>query len=274
MLGRPLPPRSDPRYAAPVSPSPLASPLLSALPGVRHGFFTREGGVSGAPYASLNVGRGSRDAPAAVEQNRARAAAWFGLPPEALLTAYQVHSADALDASAFAGGARPEGDAVVAREAGALCGALSADCAPVLLADAQARVVAAAHAGWRGALGGIVEATVAAMERAGAARDRIVAAVGPCIAAESYEVGADFRDAFAARAPEAEAFFAPRGAKGKWSFDLPGFVLDRLARAGVAQAEWVGCDTCADEARFFSNRRALHRGEADYGRLLSAIALA
>ena len=253
--------------------TPVASPLLSALPGVRHGFFTREGGVSAGVYASLNVGRGSRDDPAAVEQNRARAAAWFDRPPEALLTAYQVHSAQALEAEAFDGGARPEGDAVVASTPGPVCGALAADCAPVLLADAEARVVAAAHAGWKGALGGIVEATVAAMERAGASRGRIVAAVGPCIAPQSYEVAADFRDAFGARAPDADRFFAPRGSAERWSFDLPGFVLDRLAGAGVAQAEWVGLDTYADEARFFSNRRAFHRGEADYGRLLSAIAL-
>ncbi len=254
-------------------PVPITSPLLAALPGVRHGFFTREGGVSGGVYASLNVGRGSHDDPAAVEENRARAAAWFGLAPEALLTAYQVHSADALDADAFTGGVRPEGDAVVARAPGVVCGALAADCAPVLLADEEARVVAAAHAGWKGALGGIVDATVASMERAGARRSRIVAAVGACIAPASYEVADDFRAAFAARAPEASGFFTPRGPAGKWSFDLPGFVLDRLARASVEHVEWVGLDTCADEARFFSNRRAFHRGEPDYGRLLSAIAL-
>ncbi len=252
---------------------PVRSPLLDALPGVRHAFFTREGGVSTGAYASLNVGRGSRDDPAAVEENRRRAAAGFDLPPEALLTAYQTHSADALPASAFAGGARPEGDAVVAAAPGVVCGALHADCAPVLLADVEARVVAAAHAGWKGALGGIVEATVAAMVAAGARRERLVAAVGPCIAPASYEVGEDFRAAFAARAPDSDGFFAPRGAAAKWSFDLPAFVLDRLAAAGVGRAEWIGLDTYADEARFFSNRRAVHRGEGDYGRLLSAIAL-
>ena len=255
------------------APAPLASPLLAALPGVRHAFFTREGGVSLGLYAGLNVGRGSKDDPAAVETNRARAAAGFGLPAEALLTAYQVHSATALHAASFAGGARPEGDAVVAAAPGVICGALAADCAPVLLADAQARVVAAAHAGWKGALSGIVEATVAAMVRAGAERGRIVAAVGPCIAPQSYEVGEDFRTAFAERAPEATAFFTPRAAAAKWSFDLPAFVLDRLARAGVGQAEALRVDTYADAARFYSNRRAVHRGEGDYGRLLSAIAL-
>ena len=252
----------------------VRSPLLDALPGVRHAFFTREGGVSTGVHASLNVGRGSKDDPAAVEENRRRAAAWFGRDAEALLTAYQTHSADALPASAFAGGARPEGDAVVADAPGAICGALSADCAPVLLADAEARVVAAAHAGWKGALGGIVGATVEAMVAAGARRERLVAAVGPCIAPASYEVGEDLRAAFAERAPGSDGCFAPRGPAGKWSFDLPAFVLARLADAGVARAEWVGHDTYADAERFFSNRRAVHRGEADYGRLLSAVALA
>ena len=252
--------------------SPLHSARLLALPGVRHAFFTREGGVSQGLYASLNVGRGSKDDPAAVEENRARAARWFGLPREALLTAYQVHSARALAAAAFAGGARPEGDAVVASAPGALCGALAADCAPVLLADAQARVVAAAHAGWRGALGGVVEATVAAMVAAGAERARIVAAVGPCIAPQSYEVGEDFRQRFAQEAPAAAARFTARQ-PGKWSFDLPGYVLDRLEGAGVVQCEALRLDTCVDEPRFFSNRRAFLRGEPDYGRLLSAIAL-
>ena len=256
-----------------MSLSPVRSPLLDALPGVRHAFFTREGGVSQGVYAGLNVGRGSRDDGAAVEQNRALAAAWFGRPAEALLTAYQVHSAKALHAADFADSARPDGDAVVASAPGVICGALAADCAPVLLADPEARVVAAAHAGWRGALGGIVAATLDAMQRSGARRERIVAAVGPCIAPASYEVGEDFRDAFMRDAPEAAALFAPRGAPGKWSFDLPAFVLDRLARAGIERAEWMGLDTCADEARFFSNRRVFHRGEADYGRLLSAIAL-
>lgn len=254
-----------------MSLQPVRSPLLDALPGVRHAFFTREGGVSAGVHAGLNVGRGSKDDPTAVEENRRLAAAWFDRSADALLTAYQVHSAKALTTADFAGGARPEGDAVVSASPGVICGALAADCAPVLLADSEARVVAAAHAGWKGALGGIVAAAVEAMEQAGARRERIVAAVGPCIAPASYEVGEDFRDAFMRDAPEAAAFLSPRGAK--WSFDLPGFVLDRLTRAGVAQAEWVGLDTYADETRFFSNRRAFHRDEADYGRLLSAIVL-
>lgn len=251
----------------------LTSPLLAALHGVRHGFFTRKGGVSEGVYAALNVGRGSKDDPAAVEENRRRAASAFGLPVLALLTAYQIHSADAVEASAFAEGAHPKADAVVWRQPDVMCGALSADCAPILLADPQAGVVAAAHAGWRGALGGIVASTVAAMIRAGASRGGIVAAIGPCIGPASYEVGEDFRAAFDRDASWAAAHFVPATAAGKLMFDLPGFVLDQLARAGVERAEWLGRDTYAEPDLFFSNRRAVHRGESDYGRLLSAIAL-
>jgi len=253
--------------------SPLASPLLSRLPGVRHGFFTRQGGVSTGLYASLNAGRGSKDESAAVVENRRRVAAHFGAPPAALLTAYQIHSATPLIADAPWGDARPEGDAVVTSTPGLVCSALAADCAPILLADAQAGVVAAAHAGWKGALGGVAEATVKAMIAHGADASRIVAAVGPCIGPQSYEVGEDFLNAFMAKAPEAAAFFRPGAAPDKRLFDLPGFVLDRLARAGVTQAEWTGGDTYGDEALFFSNRRAFHRGEGDYGRLISGIVL-
>ncbi len=259
-----------------MSPRPLpvvTSPLLAGLPGVRHAFFTREGGVSSGVYASLNVGRGSRDDAAAVAQNRVRAAAHFGQPVERLLACYQVHSARAVIADAPWGDSRHEADGVATATVGLVCGALAADCAPVLFADPQAQVVASAHAGWRGALGGVVEATVAAMEQLGASAARITAAVGPCIAPQSYEVGEDFLQAFAERAPEAARFFAPGETAQKRRFDLPGFVLDRLARAGVTEAEWVGRDTYAEEGAFFSNRRAVHRGEGDYGRLLSAIML-
>ncbi len=252
----------------------VTSPLLARLSGVRHAFFTRKGGVSQDLYASLNVGRGSRDEPAAVEENRARAAAHFGQPEDRLLTCYQVHSARAVAADAPWAGARHEADGVATRTPGLVCGALSADCAPVLLADPEARVVAAAHAGWRGALGGVVEATLQRMEDLGARREQVVAAVGPCIAQASYEVGEDFLAAFMARAPDADRFFVSGVSADKRQFDLPGFVLDRLARAGVKEAEWVGHDTCVEEADFFSNRRAVHRGEGDYGRLLSAISLA
>jgi YfiH family protein len=256
----------------------VTSPLLEGLDGVRHGFFTRRGGSSGGLYASLNVGIGSRDDPAAVRANRAAAAAAFGQPLEALTTCYQVHSATAVVAEApwgdgSGGDARREGDAVATSRPGVMCGALSADCAPVLLVDPVARVVGAAHAGWRGALGGIVGATVARMGELGATPDRMVAVVGPCIGPQSYEVGAEFRDTFMATAPEAEVLFRPAEAAGKQMFDLPGFVLDRLRRAGIEQVAWIGRDTYAEQDAFFSNRRAVHRGEGDYGRLLSAIML-
>jgi YfiH family protein len=250
----------------------LTSPLLD-LPGVRHAFFTRAGGVSAGIYDSLNVGRGSGDDPADVTENRRRTAAHFGLPAPALSTAYQLHSATALVADRPWGDARPQGDAVVSLTPGVLCGALAADCAPVLLADPQARVVASVHAGWKGALGGVVEAAVAAMVDLGADPRRIAAVVGPCIGPASYEVGLEFLAAFEAVDAGHGQFFVAGAAADKRMFDLPGFVLARLRGAGVGTCEWVGCDTCADEARFFSNRRAFKRGEPDFGRLLSAIVL-
>jgi YfiH family protein len=188
-----------------------------------------------------------------------------------LLTCYQIHSCLAVIANE-PWAIRPEADAVVTARSGLACGALSADCAPILLADAEARVVAAAHAGWKGALGGVIESVVATMETQGARRERVVAAVGPCIAQASYEVGEEFRDRFVGETADSDRFFIP-GRPGKRRFDLPGFVLWRLAEAGVRQAEWIGRDTCAEEALFFSNRRGVLRGEADYGRLLSAIVL-
>ena len=253
--------------------APLASSKLAALPGIKHGFFTRKGGVSTGLYDSLNVGRGSKDDPADVLENRRRAAAWFGATPEALLTCYQIHSARVLVADRPWDDQRPEADGVATETVGLVCGALSADCVPVLLADPQARVVGACHAGWKGALGGVIEAAVAAMEREGASASRIVAAVGPCIGPNSYEVGFDFLETFAAKDAASARFFRPGVSAEKRMFDLPAYALDRLARAGVTNAEWIGHDTCADEALFFSNRRAVKRGEGDYGRLLSAIAL-
>jgi len=250
----------------------LQSPLLSALGCVRHAFFTRQGGVSQGIYASLNVGRGSKDDPAAVMENRTRAAAWFGLAEPELLCAYQIHSATAhiVDRG---WSAPPQGDALVTRTPGLALGALSADCAPILIADAQAGVVASVHAGWRGALGGVIASAVAAMVELGASPAAMVAAVGPCIGPRSYEVGLEFEARFLAEAPATAAHFAPAPVDDKRLFDLPGFVLRRLSEAGVGQGEWIGADTCADEAAFFSNRRAVHRGEGDYGRLLSAIML-
>ncbi|MGI8839866.1 MAG: peptidoglycan editing factor PgeF [Caulobacteraceae bacterium] len=254
------------------APPILTSPLLASVPGVRHAFFSRHGGVSKGIYASLNLGRGSRDAPADVAENRRRAAAVFDLGPEALNTCYQIHSNQVLTAEAKWGESRPRGDGVVAARPGFICGSLAADCAPVLIADGAARIVAAVHAGWRGALAGVVEAGVAAMIAQGASPPRMVAAVGPCIAQSSYEVGLDFLERFAADAAAAR-FFAPGTGDGKRQFDLPGYVLFRLAAAGVTNCEWVGRDTCAEEGDFFSNRRALRRGEGDYGRLLSAVVL-
>ncbi len=256
------------------APAPLRSARLDALPGVRHGFFTRAGGVSRGLYASLNTGQGSNDEPAAVAENRGRVERWFGRPAGSLHTAWQIHSADAIVVKQpWAAGERPRGDAVVTARPGLVCGALHADCAPVLLADAHARVVAAAHAGWRGAVAGIVEATVARMVELGARPDRVVAAVGPCIGQASYEVGDDLRDAVLLAHPGAERFFTPEHAPGRRRFDLEGFVLGRVHAAGVEQAEALGRDTCAETGLFFSNRRAVLAGEGDYGRLVSAIAL-
>jgi len=248
----------------------LTSPLLAA-PGVRHGFFTRQGGVSAGIYESLNVGVGSRDDPAAVAENRRRVAAWFGA--EALVTCYQVHSATALVADGPWPAGPPQADAVVSATPGVVCAALAADCAPILFVEPQARIVAAAHAGWRGALAGIVESTVRRMEGLGASRRSIRAAVGPCIGPKSYEVGLEFRAEFVRADPAYGRFFAAGASDDKRLFDLPGFVLSRLQAAGVTQCEWLGRDTCADADGFFSNRRAFRTGEPDYGRLVSAIML-
>jgi hypothetical protein len=251
----------------------LSSPLLAAQAGVRHGFFTRRGGVSQGIYASLNLGVGSNDDPARVAENRRRAAGYFGLEPARLLTGYQIHSATAMSVDGPWTAGPPQGDAIVTGAPGLACGALAADCAPVLIADAEAGVVAAAHAGWKGALGGVVAAAVAAMAALGGAPARMVAAVGPCIGPKSYEVGLEFFERFAAEAPGSERFFRPGAAADKRLFDLPAFVLGRLDQAGVGRSEWTGHDTYPDAERFYSNRRALHLGEPDYGRLLSAISL-
>ena len=252
--------------------APVTHPLLERT-GIRHGFFTREGGVSTGLYTGLNTGIGSSDDPEAVRENRRRIAAHMGGQPDDLATAYQIHSAIARVAEGPWCGDRPEGDAVVTRVPGVICGVLTADCAPVLLADAEAGVVAAVHAGWKGALGGVVHSAVTAMGALGALPRRTVAVVGPCIARESYEVGADFLDRFEHHDPGSARFFSEGATPDKRLFDLPGFVLWRLEQAGVGDAAWTGEDTCADEARFYSNRRAFQRGEPDFGRLMSAITL-
>ncbi len=250
-------------------PPTIVSDVLDGVPGVRHAFFTRRGGVSTGVYASLNVGLGSADEAAAVRENRRRAAAALGAT--SLVTAYQVHSAEVAVAAGPWDGEPPRADGLVATRPGVLLGALAADCAPVLIADVEGRAVAAVHAGWRGALGGVIAAAVQRLVEAGAARDRLAAAVGPCIGPASYEVGLEFEAAFAAADAAFARFFAPAAAPEKRLFDLPGFVLGRLAAAGVRRCAWTGHDTCAEADDFFSNRRAAKRGEADYGRLLSAI---
>ena len=248
---------------------PYQAQALAAVP---HGFLGREGGVSEGIFAGLNVGLGSSDDPAAVDENRRRAVAAV-LPGATLATVHQVHSARAVMATEpFAADARPQADALVTDRPGLLLGILTADCVPVLLADAQAGVVGAAHAGWKGALGGVTDATIAAMEELGARRDRIAAAIGPCIARASYEVD----DAFAARFEQAdpanEHFFAA-GRAGHQQFDIEAYVLARLAAAGVVRIEALGRDTYANPQSFFSYRRATHRGEPDYGREISLIGL-
>jgi YfiH family protein len=248
---------------------PVLTSKLLDLPGVRHAFFTRRGGVSEGLYESLNVGAGSNDDPIHVAENRRRAAAHLG---GTLVTAYQVHSAVAFGVEGAWPGGPPEGDAIVTKTPGVICGALAADCAPILLADAEARVVGAAHAGWKGALGGIAEAAIERMEALGADRRRIVAAIGPCIGPGSYEVGPEFQARFVQADVGNARFFQP-GDADRFMFDLPAYVLDRLHKAGVDRAEWIGQDTCADADQFFSNRHAFHRGDADYGRLLSGIML-
>lgn len=249
---------------------PITHPLLDRA-GVRHGFFTREGGVSTGLYEGLNTGIGSKDDPAAVAENRRRVAEHLGGTSDGIAACYQIHSAVARVAEAGWKGERPEGDAAVTAAPGVICAVLTADCAPVLLADPEAGVVGAAHAGWKGALGGIVHSTVAAMEALGARPARMVAVVGPCIAQASYEVGADYQERFEHHDPGTGRFFAPGAAADRRLFDLPGFVLWRLEQAGVADAAWTGHDTRVDAARFYSNRRAYLAGEPDFGRMMSAI---
>jgi YfiH family protein len=243
-----------------------------ALDGVAHGFLGRRGGLSTGVHAGLNVGIGSDDDSATVTRNRLLAVEAVR-PGAQLLTAYQIHSAEAVTVLAPVDDAfRPRGDALVTNRPGLALGILTADCAPVLFADAQAGVVGAAHAGWKGALGGVTDATILAMEAIGADRARIVAAVGPCIARASYEVDAGFLRRFCEDDPANERFFAD-GKADHHQFDLESYVVARLAAAGIGRIEALGLDTYADEDRFFSYRRATHRGEGSYGRQISLIGL-
>jgi len=243
-----------------------------ALDGVAHGFLGRRGGVSTGLVAGLNVGIGSADDPQAIAENRRRAAEAVR-PGARLVTLYQVHSPDAVAViEPFEDRLRPRADALVTDRPGLALGILTADCAPVLLADREAGVVGAAHAGWKGAIGGVTDSTIALMETLGAKRERIAAAVGPCIARASYEVDAGFFRRFAEADPANERFFAD-GRPEHFQFDLEAYVAHRLAAAGIRTVETLGLDTYADERRFYSFRRATHRGEPDYGRQISIIGL-
>lgn len=251
---------------------PLIRAGLFDAPGIAHGFTGRQGGVSTGPVASLNLGLGSDDDRAHVLENRRRATEAI-LPGGALVTLHQVHSAEVVTVTApIAPDERPRADAMVTDRPGLLLGALGADCPPILFADPDAMVIGAAHSGWKGTLAGVGEACVAAMEKLGARRERIRAAIGPAIAQASYEVDTGFRDRFLAIDPEWERFFRD-GKPGHCQFDLEGLVAARLAAAGIGRVECLGLDTYADADRFYSYRRATHRGEPDYGRQMGAIGL-
>jgi YfiH family protein len=242
--------------------------------GIRHAFFTRQGGVSDGIYGSLNCGFGSGDDVAKVEQNRAIAAATLHVAADRLVSCYQIHGTTALTVEQpWHRTENPHADAMVTTVPGIALGVLAADCAPVLFADPQARVIGAAHGGWRGTLSGVMESTVAAMVALGAQPRHIRAGIGPCIAQPSYEVGPEFPGTFAASDAESAAFFRPAPRDGHFLFDLPGYIAHRLGRLGLAVVEQAPHDTAAEEDLFFSYRRACMRGERDYGRGLAAIAL-
>src|SRR5215472_17043341 len=247
---------------------------LLTLTGFRHAFFTRAGGVSGGLYASLNGGVGSRDDAGKVVENRARMAAALGVEPHRLLTAYQSHSPNVVVAEApWAAENRPQADAIVTRMRSLAIGVTTADCGPVLFAEPRAGVIGAAHAGWRGALTGVIEATIAAMERLGAAQRQIRAAIGPMIRQGTYEVRPDLVERSRAEDPVSSRFFRPARLDRHAMFDLAGYIASRLKRAGISEVEDVGLCTYADPEQFFSYRRTTHRAEADYGRHVNAIAL-
>jgi polyphenol oxidase len=253
----------------------LQSAALASVPGVRHAFFTRGGGVSDGLYTSLNGGTGSNDTPVKVVENRARMAAAIGVEPGSFVTAYQIHSPDVVTIDRpWTPEERPRADAIVTRTPGIGIGVTTADCGPVLFADAQAQVIGAAHAGWRGAFMGVLEATLAAMERCGADRARIAAVLGPTIRQPNYEVGPEFAERFTDADAQNARFFRPSQRPGHAMFDLPGYIVARLTAAGVGRIEDLACCTYADPARFFSYRRSTHAKEPDYGRHVNAIALA
>jgi YfiH family protein len=247
---------------------------LNDAAGIRHAFFTREGGTSEGIFASLNCGFGSGDAPERVSENRARAMAALDLKADRLVTCHQIHSPEVVVVETpWRREDNPKADALVTNRRGVALGILTADCTPVLFADPAAGIIGAAHAGWRGALGGVLDATVAAMVKLGAEPARIRAGVGPCIAQRSYEVGPEFPAPFLAENPDNADLFAPARRDGHFMFDLGSYVERRLRQAGIGTIQRAPCDTVAEETRFFSYRRACLKGEKDYGRGLSAIVL-
>ena len=251
----------------------LSSPLLSAVPGLRHAFFTREGGVSEGIYAALNGGLGSRDDPEHVRENRRRIAEHMGVMPQQFLSVHQIHSPDAVVATAsWDSTTRPKADAIVTKSSTLAIGVTAADCGPILFVDPNARVIGAAHAGWKGALTGIVESTIDAMEKLGADRSGMVAAIGPLIRQHSYEVGGEFVERFLDDDADNAMYFIPSNRDGHAMFDLGGYIRMRLENAGVLMIDDLGVDTYSDE-RCFSYRRSVHRQEPDYGRHVHAIAL-
>lgn len=258
-----------------LKPTPILAPTLSAITGIAHGFFGREGGVSDGLYTALNCGLGSEDDRARVMENRRRVAAALGKPDAPVVTLYQTHSATAHIVSGPQNPSDlPKADAVVTATPGVIVGALAADCCPVLFADPEAKVVAAAHAGWRGAVGGILDATVATMQEAGARRERIIAAIGPCIGPQAYEVGPEFEAEVVALNAANARFFSRLTQGERPHFDLPGYVLARLGGLGLGHVESATRCTYENESEFFSYRRSCHRKEPDYGRQISAILVA
>ena len=253
----------------------LQAATLATLERIRHAFFTRSGGVSQGVYSSLNGGVGSSDAPDKVTENRARMAALFGVTPDRLLTAFQIHSPNVVIADEpWTPDKRPRADAIVTRVPRLAIGVSTADCGPLLFADSEAGVIGAAHAGWRGAITGVIEATTEAMERLGANRNRISVALGPTIRQQNYEVGAEFVERFLTADRANIRFFAASQRDGHAMFDLPSYIAERIRQIGIAQFEDLGLCTYADPSRFFSYRRTTLRGEPDYGRHVNAIVLA
>ncbi|MEQ8269079.1 MAG: peptidoglycan editing factor PgeF [Parvibaculum sp.] len=252
----------------------LTAKPLEVVPHVRHGFFTREGGVSKGIYAALNCGLGSNDDRGAVLKNRASVARALGVEPENLVTVHQIHSPDVVEVtSPWTWEDAPQADAMVTTASGIVLGVLAADCAPVLFADKKARVIGAAHAGWKGALTGVMDTTIEAMEKLGATRGNIAAAIGPCISRDAYEVGPEFRARFLDADAENVKWFGASEKPGHFMFDLPGYAEARLHAADIGAVALLGHCTYRERARFYSYRRATHRNEPDYGRQISAIVL-